>query len=187
MMERARPGRYGASIRGIKILIVDDDAQARAGLAELLEECGATVSAVASAPLARAAVAESIPDVVISDLEMPCESGLTMIARLRAGGATVPAIAVTGFDHPGRRVEALTAGYDIFLRKPVPPARLVLTIFDLTRGNATAAPTDSAPERKTRVRPDPEELGDRPSGQPRRSGPDPLHLSPRRRSGPRKT
>jgi len=184
------PGRYGASIRGVKVLVVDDDAQARAGLSELLEECGAVVSAVASAPLARAAVAEWTPDVVISDLEMPGESGLTLMARLRASGALMPAIAVTGYDHPGRRVEALTSGYDIFLHKPVPPARLVLTIFHLTRGNATSPPSDPAEERKptTRARPNPEEASDpHPGPQRRTKGPDSLHLSPRNRKGPRKT
>ena len=178
---------HGASIRGIKILVVDDDAQARSGLLELLEECGAKVSAVASASLARAAMAQWTPDVVISDLEMPGESGQSLMARLRASGATMPAIAVTGYDHPGRRVEALRSGYDIFLTKPVPPARLVLTIFHLTRGNVTDLPGHSASEgnaKPARARPDPDDLSDRHDR--RRQGPDSMHLSPRRRT-PRKT
>ena len=190
-MEATRPGRYGASIHGIKILVVDDDPQMRAGLLELLLECGATVSAVASAPLARAAVAEWTPDVLISDLEMPGESGLTLMVRLRASGAKMPAIAVTGYDHPGRRVEALAAGYDIFLRKPVPPARLVHTIFQLTRGNPIDPSSDPLGRRASKSTgrdPDAKASSD-PSRtrNTRGAGPDSLDLSPRRRNNPRKT
>jgi len=188
-MEELRPDRYGASIRGIKVLVVDDDAQARAGLVELLQGCGAFVSAVASAALARAAIADWAPDVLISDIEMPGESGLVLIARLRASGVTIPAIAVTGYDHPGRRVEALTSGYDILLRKPVPPARLVLTIFHMTRNNPAASPRKSEPRPK-QPRPgqdsDPSETGNR-DRTPRRSGPDALHLSPRRKNSTRRS
>ena len=188
-MEDPKPGRYGASIRGIKILVVDDDAQARAGLVELLEGCGAVVSSVGSAALARAAMADWAPDLLISDLEMPVESGLVLVARLRASGVTIPAIAVTGYDHPGRRVEALMAGYDIFLRKPVPPARIVLTIFHLMRGNPAASSEKSEPRPK-RSRPskdsDPTDVDHR-KPTPRQSGPDALHLSPRRRNNTRRS
>lgn len=107
----------------LKLLIVDDDPATRALLTEALETRGACVRASASAREARQTLVVWHPDLVISDLGMPRESGYELIRRVRGlpadkGGAT-PAIACTGYARAEDRARAIDAGFDAVVPKPV--------------------------------------------------------------------
>lgn len=116
----------------LKLLIVDDDPNTRALLAEALEFRGARVRASASASEAQQALSAWRPDLVISDVGMPRENGYDLIRRVRglpaeAGGRT-PAIACTGYARAEDRARAMGAGFDAVVSKPVDLDVLVDTI-----------------------------------------------------------
>jgi CheY-like chemotaxis protein len=116
----------------LKLLIVDDDPNTRALLAEALECRGARVRASASALEAQQALAAWHPDLVISDVGMPRENGYDLIRRVRrlpaeAGGRT-PAIACTGYARAEDRARAMGAGFDAVVTKPIDLEVLVDTI-----------------------------------------------------------
>jgi hypothetical protein len=117
-------------LNGVRILIVEDDADSRNVLAVLLENLGARVEAVASAREACERVAERPPDVIVSDIGMPDEDGHTLIRRVREMGADrrLPAIALTAYARTQDAEAALGAGYDYHLAKPVAPVDLVRAI-----------------------------------------------------------
>lgn len=116
----------------LKLLIVDDDPNTRALLAEALEFRGARVRASASVSEAQQALAAWRPDLVISDVGMPRENGYDLIRRVRrlpadAGGRT-PAIACTGYAGAEDRARAMGAGFDAVVPKPVDLELLMATI-----------------------------------------------------------
>jgi signal transduction histidine kinase/CheY-like chemotaxis protein len=126
----------GHSLRGWDVLLVEDDAMARAAMERLLREAGAQVRAVDSARRARDAHAARRPDVIVADIGMPDETGHELIASLREvergiGTRRTPAIAVTAFVRKEDRERALEAGFDEHLAKPVDPDRLVGAIVQL--------------------------------------------------------
>ena len=122
---------------GLRILIVDDDADIRDLLTYTLEVCGAEVMAAASADEAIAALtASSTPmDILISDIGMPDEDGYALLRRVRAlepehkGG--IPAIALTAYARTQDRRAALLAGFQSHVAKPVEPAELIAVIANL--------------------------------------------------------
>ena len=116
------------SLWGVSVVLVDDEPDGLELLAEVLSAHGASVRCCGSADDARAAFHSGWPQLVISDIGMPRESGLDLMRSIRAmeGGGTVPAIALTGYDQDSLRVEALSAGYDRHVAKPVDPFELVL-------------------------------------------------------------
>ena len=116
----------------LKLLVVDDDPNTRALLAEALEVCGASVRASADATDARRVVLAWHPDLMISDVVMPRGSGYDLIRSVRhlppdEGGMT-PAIACTGERRPEDRARAIDAGFDAVVPKPVDLDVLVETI-----------------------------------------------------------
>jgi CheY-like chemotaxis protein len=134
----------------LKLLIVDDDPHTRALLTEALEVSGASVRASASAGEARRTLASWHPDLMISDVGMPRESGYELIRRVRRlpaeqGGRT-PAIACTGYAREEDRARAMHAGFDAVVSKPVDLGVLVATIVHVAgvresgSGAATGAP-----------------------------------------------
>lgn len=116
------------SLAGIRIVLVDDEPDGRSLLAEVLGAHGADVRTCESAEEARAALLSERPHLIISDIGMPRESGLDLMRSIRSmeHGGAVPAIALTGYDQDSLRVEALSAGYDRHVAKPVDPLELVL-------------------------------------------------------------
>lgn len=127
------------SLAGIRVLIVDDEADARYLTAVLLEHFGAEVTTVGSSAEALAAIrevqAESRPHVLLSDVGMPDEDGYNLIRKVRAlapdcGGA-IPAISLTGYATPDDINRALAAGYGLHLAKPVDPRALAAAIVSL--------------------------------------------------------
>jgi len=116
----------------LKLLIVDDDPNTRALLSEALRGRGARVRASASARDAQRTILVWHPDLVISDVGMPRESGYDLIRSVRdlpaeAGGRT-PAIACTGYSRAEDRARAMRAGFDAVVAKPVDLELLVDTI-----------------------------------------------------------
>src|SRR5262245_55816626 len=120
---------------GIHTLLVDDEPDGREVLTVYLGQCGGQVTAVESAAEALVSIAEHPPDVLVSDIAMPIMDGYELIRRVRAlpGGHSIPAIALTAHANADARIEALRAGYDIYLTKPVDAAELSAVVSRLGR------------------------------------------------------
>jgi len=126
-----RPG----DLAGIRILLVDDEDDAREVLGTVLRVAGATVRPTSSVSEALGSLDDELPDVIVSDIAMPNEDGLDLIRRLRErpperGGAT-PAIALTAYGGTRDLGAAMEAGYQAHLRKPADPVLLTGTILRL--------------------------------------------------------
>ncbi len=137
----ARPSLPGApGLRARRVLVVDDEPDARELIRAILESGGASVDTAASAEEAFAALRASPPDVLVSDVGMPREDGYSLIKRVRAlsieqGGRT-PAVALTAYARAEDRARALAAGFDHHVTKPVEPQELLLVVADLAPGPA---------------------------------------------------
>ncbi|MGH9901582.1 MAG: ATP-binding response regulator [Pyrinomonadaceae bacterium] len=123
------------SLEGLRVLVVDDEADTRELLRAVLESCGSEVTTAASAAAALEALERERPDVLVSDLGMPEEDGYSLIAKVRAlpagrGGQT-PAAALTAYTRAEDRMRVLRAGFQIHLPKPVEPAELVTVVANL--------------------------------------------------------
>jgi CheY-like chemotaxis protein len=108
---------------GIVAVVVDDNDDSRELLTQLLEYCGAVVTAVASAEEAIETLTRVRADVLISDLAMPDTDGYTLIRRVRAmpedAGGRVPAIAITAFTEDYDSTKAYAAGFNGYVKKPI--------------------------------------------------------------------
>ena len=129
-------GKAFAIISGIRVLVVDDEFDARGMLQRLLQDRGAIVTTADSAHQAYQFLTEESYDVLVSDIGMPGEDGYALIQKIRlldsARGGGLPAIALTAYARPDDRAKALGAGYQSHLPKPVEPADLVGAISRLT-------------------------------------------------------
>jgi PAS domain S-box-containing protein len=110
-------------LTGVRVLVVDDEPDAREVVKRLLGECGAAVTTACSAEEALDALRRERPDVLVSDIGMPGVDGYELLRRVRAlgrdRGGDVPAVALTAFARPDDRLRALRAGYQLHLAKPV--------------------------------------------------------------------
>ncbi len=126
----AGPG--GSELHEVHVLVVDDDADARALLRDLLESAGARVVLATSAVEALALMGSDRPDVVVSDIGMPDVDGYELLRRVRALPdsllSAVPAIALTAFARSEDRLLALRAGFTLHVPKPIRPDELVAAI-----------------------------------------------------------
>ena len=124
-----------AQTERMRVLVVDDDRDTLELLDAVLGQAGAAVRLCTSSAEALQAYAAERPDVVISDLEMPGEDGLTFMQKLRAreagGGRQLPSIALTGYGRTEDRMRALGAGYNLHMPKPVVPAELLMVVASL--------------------------------------------------------
>ena len=112
----------GYPLAGLKILVVDDEADARDVVSTALAQCGARTAAVASAREAMQLLTDFQPDVVVSDIAMPGEDGYTLVRKIRSMQseiAAVPGVALTAFTQPDDRRRAIRAGFKHFVPKPV--------------------------------------------------------------------
>ena len=129
--DRAAEEALADVLAGLKVLVVDDESDAREVVSRALTDCGASTAAVASASEAIEMLGEFKPDVLVSDIRMPVEDGYALIRRIRALGSNasaLPAVALTGLAHPEDRRRALTAGYQSFVPKPVEVRELAAVI-----------------------------------------------------------
>ena len=131
-------GLVRQSLSGLRLLIVDDEADAREVMRFMLERGGAQVRIADSAAQALDAIREERPDLLISDIGMPVEDGYVLVRRLRAMeeglGRRLPAIALTAYASVEDTRRALAAGFDAHLSKPVDPARLIDIAAGLASG-----------------------------------------------------
>ena len=122
-------------LKGTRVLAVDDESDSLALLVEVLEEAGAEVVAVSSAPAALERLRTWRPDVIVSDIGMPDMDGWELIRRVRLehadGRPQIPAAALTAYARAEDRARALREGYQVHLSKPFEPAELVATIARL--------------------------------------------------------
>ncbi|MDF5708913.1 MAG: ATP-binding protein [Nostoc sp. S4] len=130
-------GMLYAPLQGVRLLVVDDDADTREFLTFLLEEQGAIVTSAASAGEALSLIVQSKPDLLLSDLGMPKVDGYTLIKKLRSlpahQGGQIPAIALTAYAAETTQKQVLTAGFQLHITKPVDPAKLVAAIAALVQ------------------------------------------------------
>ena len=119
------------SLQGLKILLIEDDADSREVFSLTLEQHGAEVIAVESVKQGLAEYERSDPDLIISDLAMPDEDGYTLIKTIRNGEkkSQIPAIALTAFATEEDKQQALKAGFNLHLSKPVQFDKLVESLL----------------------------------------------------------
>ena len=122
-------------LEGLRVLVVDDDADTRMLFAFVLQEKGAVVSAEASAEAAITAMEEIPFDLLISDIGLPNIDGYRLLRQVRAlpvaASAQIPAMAVTGFADEETRLQILAAGFQRMLVKPTDIDQFVAIVKDL--------------------------------------------------------
>jgi len=137
-----REVRVPVRLAGVRVLVVEDEADTRDLLAAALGHSGAEVDPAASADEAMAALRRHRPDVLICDIGMPGEDGFALLARVRAlaaeDGGLVPAIALTAYARSDDRRRVLAAGYQVHLSKPVDPDELISAVARMA-GRSRAA------------------------------------------------
>ena len=125
------------SLAGLRVLLVDDEPDAREMVAAILSEAGAEVITASGARQAFELVAQRKPDALISDISMPGEDGYELIRKVRTltaeQGGQVPAIALTAYARTQDRLKVLSAGYQMHVPKPVEPVELATVVASLTK------------------------------------------------------
>jgi len=133
------------SLAGIRVLLIDDQREARESLAALLEQTGAQVATAASCQEAMAHLAlnqDAGPEVIVCDIAMPGEDGYATLRRIRRWEASRPpgartrrpAVALSAFTQREDRLKALAEGFQMHLSKPVAPVELATVISSVARG-----------------------------------------------------
>ncbi|HLK11318.1 MAG TPA: CHASE3 domain-containing protein [Candidatus Binatia bacterium] len=136
---RAGDGRVPTALDGLRILVVDDEAETTEVVSRLLATCGAEVRAATSAAQARDIFEHWTPDLLLSDVGMPEEDGYSLIGRLRAQRterARIPAIALTAYAGVEDRIRLLSSGFQAHVVKPVEPDELIAVIASVARYTA---------------------------------------------------
>jgi CheY-like chemotaxis protein len=129
------PAALGETLSGVRVLVVDDEYDARELLATVLETAGAMVTLVGSTAEALETLAKHPADVLLSDLAMPQRDGYDLMSELRTRGlgAGMASIALSAQARPEDRERALAVGFHAHVAKPVDPQALAETIRRLTR------------------------------------------------------
>jgi CheY-like chemotaxis protein/anti-sigma regulatory factor (Ser/Thr protein kinase) len=126
-------------LAGIYVLLVDDEADAREMLSEVLRRHQARVTAVGSARDALLELDRALPDVLISDIAMPDDDGYALIRKVRGRtveqGGQIPALALTAYAREEDRIRALAAGFQFHVTKPVEPQELAAVVASLAGRN----------------------------------------------------
>lgn len=130
----ARDATSERSLRGVRALVVEDLEDTRALILRVLRDAGAEVREAADVPEALGEIAADQPDILISDIGMPRSDGYQLIRKLRAQGYSaqrLPAIALTAFVRTEDASDALEAGYQLHLSKPVNADVLIAAVLNL--------------------------------------------------------
>jgi two-component system CheB/CheR fusion protein len=130
---------------GTRVLVVDDEADAREALVGLLERYGAEVRSAASVAEAMAALEKALPDVLISDIGMPGADGYELIRRVRRlppdAGGRLPSLAVSAYATDEHRKKVMKHGFQRHLEKPVAAVELVTQVAELA-GRLASVPSE---------------------------------------------
>ena len=123
------------SLRGFRVLVVDDEDDTREYVRRVLEDCEAEVLTAARAADGLRQLTRHRPDLLLSDIGMPDEDGYEFIRKVRdlptAGGGMTPAVAITAYARPEDRQRALRAGFQMHVTKPIDPARLLEVVASM--------------------------------------------------------
>ena len=129
--------RGAPNLTGARVLIADDEADAREVLREVLERCGAEVRDASTAARALEIVKEWRPSVMVSDIGMPGVDGYALIRSVREwereSGTWMPAVALTAYARAEDRMRALIGGYQLHIAKPIDPLELALVVYGVIR------------------------------------------------------
>jgi PAS domain S-box-containing protein len=129
------PAYHGPSLRGLRVLVVDDDPDALDLIATILRRAEAETRLCSSPPEALAVLRSWTPHVLVSDIEMPGEDGYSLIRKVRElsgpDGGQIPAVALTAYGRPEDRVRSLSAGFSMHVAKPVDPVELGVIVANL--------------------------------------------------------
>lgn len=136
LADSAEPSTATIRLDGLRVMIVDDEADTRELLTTVLSGYGAETRACSSAPDALELIERWRPSVLVSDIGLPNEDGYSLIRKVRSmgpdRGGDVPAVALTGYAKTEDRTRALGAGFQMHVPKPVEPVELVMVIASLT-------------------------------------------------------
>jgi signal transduction histidine kinase len=131
----ALPAPTGPSLRGVRVLAVDDDRDSLALVARIITDASGEARTASSATEGLRVLLSWHPDVLVSDIEMPGEDGYTFIRKVReldaSEGGKTPAVALTAYGRTADRVRTLSAGYSMHVPKPVDPVELATIIASL--------------------------------------------------------
>ena len=129
------------ALAGVKVLVVDDEADARDLIKHILQASGASVETADSGQEALDTIGQVCPDVLVSDIGMPEIDGYELLRRVRrldaAGGGRTPAVALTAFARTEDRTRALLSGFLVHVSKPVEPEELVATVASVAGRTGT--------------------------------------------------
>jgi signal transduction histidine kinase/CheY-like chemotaxis protein len=141
LAESLAPSSPQMTLEGLSVLVVDDDDESRLVVAAYLESHGATVLTAQSAARALEILQRDRVDVLLADVAMPGEDGYTLVRKLRglqaSRAATIPAAALTAFAREEDRQEALQAGFQMHLTKPIDAGALVAAVATLGHASPT--------------------------------------------------
>ena len=132
-------GPRDLKLRGQRVLAVDDDGEMRDWLKKVLEASGATVTTAGSARDALRVLSPRAIDILVSDIGMPGQDGLELLATARQRGFQGLAVAVTAFSVPEDQARILAGGYDLHVAKPLDPARFVQRLVGLVRSRLSVS------------------------------------------------
>ena len=125
------------TLDGLRVLVVEDEADTREWLSTVLETCGARVIAVDSVDEAMLALETERPDILVSDVGLPGEDGYGLIRKIRElepqRGGTIPAVALTAYARVEDYQEAIAAGFQLHVAKPIRAAELIAIVTSLAR------------------------------------------------------
>ncbi len=137
---REATGKISSSVAstplaGLRVLVVDDETDTRNFLSFMFEEYGAFATAVGSVDEALVVLEQAKPDILVSDIGMSEQDGYTLIRKLRSlepeKGGCIPAIALTAYTREEDRLEALRAGFQQHLSKPIDPNKLISAVVNV--------------------------------------------------------
>jgi len=130
-----QPSDSTGDLSGIHILVVDDEADSREFVAFVLEQAGAIVTSVASATKALQAFSQAVPEIVVSDIGMPEMDGYMLMRHIRSlpleQGGQIPAIALTAYAGEMDLQQAIAAGFQRHLAKPIDPEAVIAIVTEL--------------------------------------------------------
>jgi PAS domain S-box-containing protein len=130
---RSAPTPFEVRLDHVRVLIVDDERDARELVSAVVMHVGASTDLADSVEAALRLVEERSPDIVVSDIGMPDRGGIDLVTELRRRHFSKPTIALTALARADDRARALKAGFDEHLAKPVEPTTLIATIARLLR------------------------------------------------------
>jgi CheY-like chemotaxis protein len=123
------------NLSGLQVLVVDDEPDVRSLLITVIEESGANAIAAESVPEALKVLEQLQPDVLVSDIAMPLEDGYTLIRKVRnleaERGGLLPAVALTAYVREEDCQQAIEAGFQMHISKPVDTTKLVMAVANL--------------------------------------------------------